>query len=276
MIKLGDNGPDASQIDIPGAVRLGRSSHTDLVVMGSLLQADVEEKENNFNGPSIGGINVSGSSKSQDATVMLQADIIDVGRGQKLVSLRATGKDHEGKISPNVSTDYSLMDMGDADFQKTAFGKATQRAMADLVSQILSTAQKFAPIDKPGAATPATTDSGNAQAPDDAQAATTTPTAPPACQFFFRIVLSATMDSLSGYTVKVNGTDRSSAITNGALEIDNPPDQLKFEVSVKNPPAGVKTQPSYSTDLPGKCDKPQKELQLAIDPKGNGSFNWME
>jgi Curli production assembly/transport component CsgG len=293
LVKPPDGRSPDNPVDLSTAVQLGRSSHIDLVVVGSLLLADVENQSKSFSGPSFGGISLSGSGRSQDATVVVQIDIVDANRGTKLTSVRATGKDHEGKISPDVSTNYGSMDMGSAQFQGTTLGKATERAVQNLVQQVEHTAENFTPAAPPPSAPPAAapaTDSQNPPPPDGVAPAATAPPPsdssptesagigdPPAgvCRVYFRVVLSAVMVPLKDYTVKVDGVDHSSALHNGSLTLDNPPAQLSLEVSVKNPPPGVRLQPLYAAQVPCQCGaSAQKELVLEIGWKGEGKFNW--
>lgn len=266
LMKRGGDNPEETDVDIPYAVKLGKYYKSDLVVMGSLLSADVEEKDSSVSGPSFGGVGVSTQSRSQDATVVLQAVIIDVGRGQKLTSLRATGKDHEGKISPNISTEYGSMNMGGANFQKSPLGKATQRALADLVTQIVNTAQNFTPTS--GSASAA---GGEAQAAPGGSASSAS-----ACHVLFRVLLSSTMTPLKDYTVALGGSDRSAQVKDGVLQIDSPPAQLILQVTVKNPPADTELQPVYAGQVDCKCDKAEKVLVLEIDSQGDGKYNWWQ
>jgi hypothetical protein len=278
-----DDVPDPSQVDLPTGVRLGRASRSEMALIGTLLSAEVQDKENSFNGPSLGGVSVSGSSHSQDASVILQVDVIDVGRGRKLASLRATGKDHEGKISPSVSTDYGSMDMGGGDFLRTALGKATESAVNDLAGQLVTTARGFTPTATPvpvAAAGPATEPEAPPDPGVETPAVSPAPAGPPAepggaaCIVYFRVVLAQTQDPFKSYHVSVGDEDRSSQLTDGNLEIDNPPAQIALKVRVSGGPPGLKLQPEYSGQVDYKCDRPQKELVLEIDKQGNGKFNW--
>jgi len=274
MMKLGGDNPDQTEVDIPYAVKLGKYYKSDLAVMGSVLQADVEEKDSGFSGPSFGGVSVSSQSRSQDATVVLQADIVDVGRGQKLASLRVTGKDHEGKISPNLSTSYGSMDMGSADFSKTALGKATQRALTDLVARLVETAGKFSPAG--GAPSSESSSSSAPSASGEAQPAGQTGGASSSCHVLLRVLLNSSMTPLKDYTVAVAGEDHSNEVKDGVLQINNPAAQFVLQVTVKNPPEDAQVQPVYAGTVDCKCDKPEKVLVLEIDSKGNGKFNWWQ
>ena len=259
FLKPGGDSPDQTELDVPYAVKLGKYYKSDLVVMGSLLSAEVEEKESSMSGPSFGGVSLGGRSRSQDATVVLQAEIVDVGRGEKLTSLRATGKQHESKVSSSVSTGYGSMDMGGAEFQKTALGKATQRAIEDLVRQIVAEAQKFTPA---AGGEAATGEGGGA--------------ASSACHVLFRVMLSANMEPLKEYTVTVNGADLSAQVKAGVLQIDSPAAKMSLQVKAQNPPAGAPLQPAYEGQVACSCDKPEKVLVLEIDAAGQGKFNWWQ
>jgi len=274
---------DPTSVDASTVAQWGRNAQVDLVLVGSLQTADVQEQTSTINGPSFGGVSVSAERKSQDATVEVQLDVVDANRGTHITTLKATGKDHEGRISPDVDTDYGSMDMGGADFEQTALGKATQRAMASLVKDLEHTAQGFTPGAPPAtpAAAPAAPETETPAQPTPAPAAP--PAAAPAnpagpaaggCRAYFRVILSAVMVPLKEYTVKVNGEDHSSEVQNGILAMDNPPAGLSFEVSISNPPQGVKLQPAYAARVECHCDQSPKELVLEIGWKGDGKFNW--
>lgn len=263
LMKVGGENPEETDVDIAYAVKLGKYYKSDLVVMGSLLSADVEEKDSSVSGPSFGGVGVSAQSRSQDASVVLQAVLVDVARGQKLISLRAKGKQHEGKISPNVSTEYGSMNMGNANFQKTPLGKATQLALADLVKQIVNAAESFSPA-AGSAATAGGEPSGSAEG------------AASACHVLFRVLLSSSMTPIKEYTVAVGGADRSAQVKDGVLQIDKPAAQIGLEVKVKNPPADTELKPAYSGQVDCTCDKAEKVLVLEIDSQGGGKFNWWQ
>jgi hypothetical protein len=183
FLKPGGDKPGETELDVPYAVKLGKYYKNDLVVMGSLLSAEVEDKENSMSGPSFGGVSLGGKSHTQDATVVLQVELVDVGRGEKLNSLRATGKQHEAKVSSNISTGYGSMDMGGTEFQKTVLGKATQKACDDLVRQIVAEAQKFSPV------VAAPTEAAGGAGPTGGAASSS-------CHVLFRVMLSASMETI--------------------------------------------------------------------------------
>jgi hypothetical protein len=156
------------------------------------------------------------------------------------------------------------MDMGGANFQKTALGKATQNALTDLVSKLAATAQDFKP------------DSGAAPPNPDSQAPAGGAAASSACHIVFRVMLSSSMTPLKQYTAAVAGQDLSGQVKDGVLLIGNPAAQFVMQVKVKDAPADSQVQPLYAGQVDCKCDKPEKVLVLEIDSEGSGKFNWWQ
>ena len=137
FLKPGEGQEDVEQMDLDAAIKLARSQKVDFAVLGSLLSAQVEEGEGGISSPTIRGVSVGGRSRSQAAEVLLQVELIDVERGERVASLRATGKERDTKIGADVNTDYGSMDMGGAAFQNTVLGKAAQKAIGEVVKQML-------------------------------------------------------------------------------------------------------------------------------------------
>lgn len=140
-----DSSDNSTVSDPASAAALGKAKHLDLVLMGQILSGNVETKDGSYNGPSIRGFSLSSKSRSQKSTVLLQIDIIDVSRGQRIGSFRATGSDNENKIDPSASSGYGSMDMSSTGFKDSSLGKATDQALNDLTGQIVTVAAKFTP-----------------------------------------------------------------------------------------------------------------------------------
>ena len=134
-------------VDVPYAAQLGQYYGTNLVISGTLLSGEVTTKQGTFNGGALGGFQIGGNSNSQSSTVVIQATLVDVGRALNLGTFRATGKDQETHIDPNVSTNYGTMNMQSGQFQNTSLGKATRKALDDLTRQIMAALKNFTPAD---------------------------------------------------------------------------------------------------------------------------------
>jgi OOP family OmpA-OmpF porin len=144
FLKPGEGSEDVEQIDLDSALKLARAQKAEFAVLGSLLSAEMSESEGGLSGPSIRGMTAGGQQRSQSAEVVLQVDLIDVARGEKTASLLSTGKERDTRMSADVYTDYGSMDMGGADFQNTALGKATRKALGEVVKQMLPKLQTSA------------------------------------------------------------------------------------------------------------------------------------
>lgn len=162
------------------AIQLGQYYGTNLVLAGSILSGQIETKQGSFNGGSLGGFQLGGSSNSQSATVTLQVDLIDVGRSKDLGTFRATGKDRETHIDPNVNSNYGNMNMQSTQFQNTSLGKATNRAIAELTRQVLAALRNYKPAPQAAAAAlpPAVVQQPGAGAQGQAVAGTSQPASP--------------------------------------------------------------------------------------------------
>ena len=137
FLKSGEGQEEAEQMNLESAINLAKSQKVDFAVMGSLLTVEVNESEGGIGTPAIRGVTAGGQQRTQAAEGVLQAELIDVERGERVVSLRATGKERDTKISANVDTDYGSMDMEGASFQNTVLGKAMQKAMKEIVKDML-------------------------------------------------------------------------------------------------------------------------------------------
>ena len=162
FLKPGEGQEEAEQMDLESAINLARSQKVDFAVMGSLLTVEVNESEGGVRTPAISGVTAGGQQRTQAAEVMLQVELIDVERGERVASLRASGKERDTKISANVDSDYGSMDMGGASFQNTVLGKAVQKAIKEVVKDMLPKLKTSAPAAKgasgkaPAATQPAT------------------------------------------------------------------------------------------------------------------------
>ncbi len=278
--------------NIEAAADIGRSQNSDLVLMGTVLGAEVEERESGSSGIGFGGITMGGKSKSQDAVVVLQVEVVDVARGKRITSLRITGKDHQDKASAtSIGTGHGSFDMGSPDFRKSALGKATEKALNDLLAQFVRAASQFkppAPEETGAASTPAPPPAAApdaAAAPDTGPAAASTPdaSAPPAppapatanCTVVLKVIGPA-QAPLRSYNATVNGADMSGFVRSGLLRIENPGTPLQLQIFVKwRPPlAGRDFTGNYAETLPVGCTKAEETLVLELDTRGKGSFWW--
>jgi len=252
LLRVGGENPEETEVDLNYAIKLGKHYKTDFVVLGSLVSIDVEESDSGFSGPSFGGVNLSARGRKQSATVVLQLDFLDVAKGEKVFSQRFTAKDSSGKFSPNISTEYGSMDLDGSDFNNSTLGKATQKALDQMVVKINTATRDF----KPAAAQATTGAAGG-------------------CSVLFRVV-GPDMGAISSYTVAVGGNDLSAQVQNGVLKFAHSGGNPVIQVTVKQALDGVKTKPVYVGNVDSSCDKAEKVLALELDQSGEGKFTWWQ
>jgi outer membrane protein OmpA-like peptidoglycan-associated protein len=177
-----DSGLNPNNLDPAKAVAIGQARGVDVVVIGTIIEADSQQSSSSANLPSFGGISLGGNKQSVKATVILQADLYSTSTGQKIDSLRQTGNASQSKIGSDVSTGLGNISTGGSGFDNSAMGKAFHSAVSGLVKQINGEQGQmahFTPSDSAAAAAPdAGTGGSGSQASSGAPGASATaPTA---------------------------------------------------------------------------------------------------
>ena len=149
-----DEGTNPEDVDGEKAVEIARARKVDVVLVGTVLEANSEESEKSVSGPSIFGQHVGGSSRSVKAVVTLQGDLYNVTTGKQLESIRVTGRASETKVGASVSTSLGDLSSGGASFQSSPIGKALHNAVADLVKKIAVDQPKMVRYQPPAGETP--------------------------------------------------------------------------------------------------------------------------
>jgi outer membrane protein OmpA-like peptidoglycan-associated protein len=137
VLKL-DEGLDPNNLDSDKAIAMGRAQNVDVVIIGTVLEANSDQSTASTRGPSIGGFSLGGNKQTIKATVTLQADLFSTSTGQKIDSIRQTGTASQTKIGADADTSLGNLNTGGANFDNSAIGKAFHSAVADLVKKINS------------------------------------------------------------------------------------------------------------------------------------------
>ncbi len=183
-----DAGLSPNGLDPGKAISIGQAQGVDVVLIGTIVEADSQQSSSSANLPSFGGISLGGSKTTVKATVTLQADLYSTSTGQKIDSIQQTGNASQSKIGSDVSTGLGGISTGGADFDNSAIGKAFHSAVTALVKQINSEQgqmTRFTPGGTPtaAAATPppgAAPAAAPSQASPAAPGSSATPSAAPA------------------------------------------------------------------------------------------------
>ena len=133
-----DAGLSPNGLDPGKAIAIGRAQGVDVVLIGTIIEADSQQSSSSTSLPSFGGISLGGSKQTTKATVILQADLYNTSNGQKIGSISQTGNASQSKVGSDVSTGLGSINSGGADFDNSAMGKAFHAAVSALVKQVNS------------------------------------------------------------------------------------------------------------------------------------------
>jgi hypothetical protein len=142
---LTPEGVRPEDVDIEKATEIGRQSHVDIVLIGTVLDARSEYSSKGGYTPRVFGQSVGGNVRSTKATVMLQGDLVDTASGKRLASLRVKGNHSDTKLGTTVYTDLGSISSDSSAFMESPLGQALQEAVSDLVKRVNSEAAKVKP-----------------------------------------------------------------------------------------------------------------------------------
>ena len=149
VLKL-EEGVSADAVDGEKAAEIGKSANVDVVLVGMVLEATSEESERSVQAPSIFGQSIGGSTRSVKSVVTLQGDLYNVVDGQKIDSIRVTGRASDTKVGADISTDLGSISTGGTSFEKSPIGKALNSAVVQLVKKIAADQPKMLRNQPPG------------------------------------------------------------------------------------------------------------------------------
>ncbi|HEY1805497.1 MAG TPA: OmpA family protein [Terracidiphilus sp.] len=183
-----DSGVDPNGLTQDQAIAAGRARGVDVVLVGTIVEADTQQSSSSANLPSFGGISLGGNKQTTKATVTLQADLYNTSSGQKIDTISGTGNASQSKVGSDVSTGLGDISTGGANFDNSATGKAFHSAVSDLVKKMNGEQAQMTHY-TPGSSGSTTAAAGATPAatPDQAgggapAAGTTAPTAPASVQ----------------------------------------------------------------------------------------------
>ena len=139
----------SEDVDGAKAAEIGRSAGVDVVLVGLVLEATSEESNKNVSSSSIFGQTIGGNARSVSSVVTLQGDLYNVADGQKIDSIRVTGRATNRKVGAAVSTDFGSISTGGTSFESSPIGKALHNAVADLVKRVAALQPKMVPNQAP-------------------------------------------------------------------------------------------------------------------------------
>jgi hypothetical protein len=132
-----DGSTKAEDLDAEKATALGRAQNVDLVFVGTVLEARSEESNKSGWIPSIKGQSGNVHIRRVKATVTLQGELYDVAGGQRIFSVRTTGKQTNNAFGGTVYSQFGSWGNDNyAAFLDSPLGKALQSALGDMVKKV--------------------------------------------------------------------------------------------------------------------------------------------
>lgn len=132
----GAEGEGTGLIDVEKALELGRANGVDFVLIGTILEADVEESDSSVGGISFSKASVGSSLRKVKATIMIQGDLLAVADGALIQSFEAKGDKTDSRVGADLSTNWGDFSSGSSS-ANTPNAKAMREAVESLVKQIL-------------------------------------------------------------------------------------------------------------------------------------------
>jgi curli biogenesis system outer membrane secretion channel CsgG len=132
--KLNDENP--APVDIDKAVELGKKNGVDYVVMGTILEAEVNKSSSGIGGISLLGQSIGTSLQTITASVVIQGDLISVSTGTLIESFRVSGSKTDKSVSADVSTEWGSVNSDKDAGGNTPNAQALRKAVEDLVKQM--------------------------------------------------------------------------------------------------------------------------------------------
>lgn len=135
----------AEGLDRERAVALGKEAGVDAVLLGTILEANVDVSQHGGTSSALSRVGVGGvgsSVSSAKAEVILQGELVSVATGDVLLTERVTGKKVESKIRGDVQTNFGSMNLEGDEAKNSPLGKALKDAVEKLVHAVAQNVTK--------------------------------------------------------------------------------------------------------------------------------------
>ena len=147
-------GISLEEMDAEKAVEIGRKYKVDVVLLATVLEASTEQSSKGGWAPTIFGQSVRGNLHNVQARVTFQADLLYLGTGAKVASLRLSGQHTDRSVSADAYTSLGTYSNDDSNWQKSTLGKAVQKVVGDMVRQVSAQARALQPVSFSAAGSP--------------------------------------------------------------------------------------------------------------------------
>lgn len=126
------------------AAQLGRAAKADVVLVGTILDANSSHSNHGAAIPQLGGY-VGGGVSRTSAQLSVHVEIVKSASGEIVDTFEVQGKASGTGVGADVTTMVGSFKVGDAGWEKTPMGKALRDVAKKIVSETLKRAAKFRP-----------------------------------------------------------------------------------------------------------------------------------
>jgi hypothetical protein len=132
-----DAGVRPQSLDGPRAVALGRAEQVDYVLLGSILEASAERRQQGGRLPRIRGQSATAQVRAVSASVSIQVELYGVATGERIGSFRVSGRHSDAQLGGTLYTSFGQLQSSGTTFMESPLGRAFHKAMAELTQKIV-------------------------------------------------------------------------------------------------------------------------------------------
>jgi hypothetical protein len=136
----------ADDLDVEKAIELGRKYKVDLVLIPTVLDSSSEQSTQGGFSPGFLGQSIGAQLHNVQASVTLQGDLVYLGTGALVASIRVSGRQSDRSIATTAYTSLGNYSTDDSTWQTSTLGKAVQKAIVEMVRQVSAKSASLKPV----------------------------------------------------------------------------------------------------------------------------------
>jgi curli biogenesis system outer membrane secretion channel CsgG len=131
-----ESGVRPQHFDAQGAVGLGRTAGVDYVLLGTVLEASAERRQQGGRLPRIRGQSATAQVRTVSASVSIQVELYSVRSGERVSSFRVNGSHTDAQFGGTLHTSLGQLQSNSTAFMESPLGRALQKAITELTRTI--------------------------------------------------------------------------------------------------------------------------------------------
>jgi hypothetical protein len=133
-----DAGVRPQSLDGPRAVALGRAEEVDYVLLGTILEASAERRQQGGRLPRIRGQSANAQVRAVSASVSIQVELYSVATGERIRIFRVSGRHSDAQLGGTLYTSFGQLQSSGTAFMESPLGRALHKAMTELTQKIVA------------------------------------------------------------------------------------------------------------------------------------------